>query len=178
MVGKWEELSRKILFEKYGRGMLEIQYRLPDGREEDFYIKHERDFVRIFAITKDEKVIAVRKFVPGPGRIVVDLPAGYIREGEQVWQTAERELRDETGYKGQLYFVAKTLGDGYTDVTGYVMAARNCEKVLENPPETKTEFLEVVLLPVLEVRKWIKGGSNFSSDIQAWYLGLDYLRLL
>jgi len=178
MAEKWEELSRKILFEEYGRGIVVIKYRLPDGREDDFYIKHERSFVRIVAITKDNKVIAVKRFLPGPGQVTVDSAAGYIRGDESPEQAAKRELRDETGYEGKLEFVAKTYADGYTDVVAYVMVATECELVAENPPEIKTEFLEVILLTISEVREAIKGGGIFSCDTQAWYLGLDHLGLL
>jgi len=177
MVEKWEELSRKILFEEYGRGIVVIRYRLPDGREEDFYIKHERPFVRIIAITDDNKVIAVRKFEAGIGKVLVAPPAGYIKADESPQQAAEREFLEETGYEGDLRLAAMTHSDGYTDVTGFVFVTDKCKKVAE-PTATKTEFLEVVFFPVQGLRELIKKGGDFSSDTQAWYLGLDYLGLL
>jgi ADP-ribose pyrophosphatase len=179
MVEKWKELNRRMLFESHGRGIVVIKYRLPDDRVEDFNVKHERDFVRIFGLTADKKIITVKKFVAGPGQVVVDLPAGYIRPGEGVLEAAIRELRDETGYQwSHLVTTIKTFSDGYTDVNGYVVVATGCYKILKEPPEVKTEFLEVGLLRVSEVRWEVKRGADFSSDIQAWYLGLDHLGFL
>jgi len=49
-VKKWKELSREIAFQKYGRKIEKVIYRLPDGTESDFYIKKEDPAICVLAL--------------------------------------------------------------------------------------------------------------------------------
>ena len=48
---------------------------------------------------------------------------------------------------------------------------KEVEQKLDN-----TEFAEVVLMPLNEFRELLKNGQN--TDVEAGYIGLDYLKLL
>lgn len=174
-IKKWEELSRKIIFEKYSRKIEKVMFRLPDGIESDFYIKKEGPATGIVAITTDEKVILVRQFRPGPKEILCEIPGGYIDKGETPEQAAERELLEETGYKGKVQLVTDAFDCAYSTMNRYCMVATECVKAAKQKLET-TEFAEVVLLSVSDFRKLLQSGK--CTDIEAGYLGLDYLNLL
>lgn len=175
-VEKWEELSRETVFQKYGRGIDKVIFRLPDGTESDFYIKAEGTFICIVAITKDKKVILAKQFRPGPKEILLELPGGGIEEGETPEQAIERELLEETGYKGEIELVAANILDcAYSTLRRYSFVATDCEKVAE-PQNTSSEISETVLLTLPEFRDLLRSGQL--SDIEVGYLGLDYLGLL
>jgi 8-oxo-dGTP pyrophosphatase MutT (NUDIX family) len=75
---------------------------LPDGTViEDYYVRESRGYVIVFALTADEKVVLVRQYKHGAGKVLLELVAGAIDEGETPQQTAERELTEETGYASQ-----------------------------------------------------------------------------
>ncbi|MDH4330440.1 MAG: NUDIX hydrolase [Candidatus Moranbacteria bacterium] len=148
---------------------------MPNGEVSDFYIKKEGTVVAALAITKDQKVILAKQFRPGPKEILLELPGGYVDEGETPKQAAEKELLEETGYKGNAEFVTSIIGDGYSTMEKNCVVVTDCEKVSEQKLE-ENEFAEVVLMSISEFRELLGNGKN--SDVEVAYIGLDYLKLL
>jgi len=174
-IEKWEEIFREEIFSKYGRGIEKVDFKLPNGEVSDFYIKKESVFVATLAITKDEKIILVKQFRPGPKEILTELPGGYVDKGETPKQAAERELLEETGYGGNAKFVTSIIGDGYSTMEKNCVVSTDCEKISGQKLE-ENEFVEVVLMTISEFRELLRSGK--SSDVEVGYLGLDYLNLL
>lgn len=173
-IEKWEELSREPAFQKYLK-IEKISYRLPDGKVGDFYIKKEGPAAGILAITKDQQVILVKQFRPGPNEILNELPGGYVDAGETPEQAAERELLEETGYKGNAKLVATAYDCAYSTMKRSCVVITDCEKIAEQKLD-ETEFVEVVLMSLSEFRELLKSGKN--TDVEVGYIGLDYLGLL
>lgn len=86
-----------------------------------------------------------------------------------------RELLEETGYTGDLRLVTPCIDDAYTELTRYVYVATDCQKVAE-PILTDSELIETKLLSLTEFRDYLRSGQG--TDIEAGYLGLDFLGLL
>lgn len=53
-------------------------------------------------IVPDDELLFVRQFRPPAGRLMLEFPAGLIDPGETPEETAARELREETGYRGKV----------------------------------------------------------------------------
>jgi len=174
-VKKWEELSREEIFIKYGRKIEKVIYKFPDGTESDFYIKKEGPAICVLALTKNNKVILARQFRPGPNEIILELPGGGIEKGETPKQAIERELLEETGYKGEAKLIAEALDCAYSTMRRQCFVATDCEKIAE-PQNTSSEICETVLMPLDEFRNLLRSGKM--TDIEVGYLGLDHLGLL
>lgn len=174
-IQKWEEISREEVFSKYGKKIEKVDFKLPDGKVSDFYIKKEGPAVGILALTKDQQVILVKQFRPGPKEILDELPGGYVDENETPKQAAERELLEETGYKGKVEFVTTAYDCAYSTMNRHCVVITDCEKVAEQNLD-KTEFAEVILVSLEDFRVLLKSGKN--TDIEVGYIGLDYLELL
>lgn len=174
-IKRWEELSREIAFQKYSRKIEKVIFRLPDGKESDFYIKKEGPAVGMLAITKNSDVILVKQFRPGPNEILYELPGGFIDKDETPEQAAERELLEETGYKGKAKLVTEAYDCAYSTMKRYCVVVTDCEKIAEQKLDN-TEFAEVELVVLEEFKKILRSGKN--TDIEVGYLGLDYLKLL
>ena len=102
---------------------------LPDDDFRDFYIKEEGPATGILALTRDLQVILVRQFRPGPNEILVELPGGYIGKNQTPKQAAERELMEETGYKGKAKIVAQVYDCAYSTMNRYCVVITDCKKV-------------------------------------------------
>lgn len=171
----WHELSREIVFQKYSRKIEKVIYKLPNGEESDFYIKKEGSSVGILALTKDNQVILVRQFRPGPNEVIDDLPGGYVEKDESVVDAAARELLEETGFKGNIEFVSSGWTCAYSTAIRNYVVATDCEKVADQTLDS-TEFAEVVLVSLAEFKDNLKRGK--CTYIEAGYAGLHHLGLL
>ena len=65
------------------------------------------DAVCVFAVTVEHKILLVihpRVVLPTDSKISIEIPAGYIEEGEDSCFSALRELEEETGYTTENIF--------------------------------------------------------------------------
>ncbi len=175
-IGNWQELEREEMFKKYGRGIDRVRFRLPKGNESDFYLRSGHDSIACLALTKDERVILVKQFRPGPKKVLFEMPGGGLNPGESVKQAMERELLEETGYKGETQFLTSIIPDAYSQSLKNALIVLDCEKVAEPKLEDNGEEVEVVLLSLDEFRQHLRTGQL--TDIEIGYLCLDQLGLL
>ena len=171
----WEELSRETVFQKYGRKVEKVMYRLPNGNESDYYIKAEGKSVCVVALTKENEVVLVRQYRPGPNKILMELPGGGREGDETLEQAIMRELLEETGYSGNIEFVTSIWHDAYSTSVRNCFVATGCVKVSDSTPD-ENEQLETVLLSLSELRTLVRSGQM--TDVESAYRGLDHLGLL
>ncbi|MFC2020410.1 NUDIX hydrolase [Chloroflexota bacterium] len=63
-----------------------------------YYRISSRDWVEILAVTGENKVILVRQFRPALDIYTLELPSGYVNDGETLEEAAKREFQEETGF--------------------------------------------------------------------------------
>ncbi|MBA3266440.1 MAG: NUDIX hydrolase, partial [Nocardioidaceae bacterium] len=54
--------------------------------------------VGVLALTPEGRLVMVRQFRPGPDRVVLNVPGGFVDAGETPVEAAARELTEETGF--------------------------------------------------------------------------------
>lgn len=175
-VQNWEEISREGVFEKFGRGIEKRVYRLPHGKKAEFYLKTGHSSIACLALTKEHQVVLVKQFRPGPGKVLIEMPGGGMNGDEMKEDAMKRELLEETGYTGDVQFVAEILPDAYSTYTKNFFVITQCEKISEPQVEDNGEEVEAILMSLEEFRKHIRTGQM--TDIEGAYLCLDYLNLL
>jgi ADP-ribose pyrophosphatase len=174
-VQKWQKLSSEQVFQKYATKIEKIIYKLPNGKESDFYIQNASDVVCVLALTSDNKVILAKQYRPGPDEILSELPGGSIDPGEEPIEAIERELMEETGYRGKIQFVTTCFDDSNSTRKRYCFVATECEKIAE-PQTGESEFVELELAQLSDFKKLLRSGQM--TDVEVGYLGLDFLNLL
>lgn len=174
MVKMWQKI-KEVPYQLAYRKVVKRTFRLPDGIFHDYDIILNRPVAAAVALTSDHQVIVCRQFRPGPEKVLLELPAGVVDEGETPAQTMGRELLEETGYTGELDYVGPQYRDAYATIVLHTFVAKNCQKIAEPKNETD-EFIEVVLLSVPEFRAHIRTGQL--TDVGPAYTALDYLNLL
>lgn len=124
---------------------------LPDGRvvDEFLWVK-TRDFAMAIALTPEGRVVLERSYKHGPRRVALSLPAGYVQPGEMPDQTAQRELREETGYTSDEWrpLGSFTVDGNYGVCTAHIFLARNARQSSEagGPGHDDLEEIEVLTL--------------------------------
>lgn len=176
-VQHWKEISRESVFSKYGRGVEKRVYQLPNGKEADFYLNtSDHDSVACLALTKDNHVVLAKQFRPGPAEILLEMPGGGPKDGEDLETAIQRELLEETGYRGKVQYVGSTFSDAYEPRRKNVFCITECEKIAEPMLEDNGESIEVALLSMQEFRDLLRSGRM--TDVELGYLALDFLKLL
>ena len=101
-------VKSRIIYEKHGRCVVEDTLEYADGsRHEWIYFKGSGaagvipGAVAIAAFTEDNKMILTRQYRHPLRKVIHDLPAGGMQNGETPEQAALRELEEETGYTAE-----------------------------------------------------------------------------
>jgi ADP-ribose pyrophosphatase len=153
---------------------------LPDGRRIDDYYRIEAlDFVMIFPLAGDGRVLVLRGYKHGPGRVMYQLPAGYMdHPGESPLACAQRELLEETGHTAQEWHALGSLSTSGNRGMGraHVFLARGLDYVA--PPDAgDLEELVVEWLSLEELRRYWRAGEFDNAAATALIgLALDTLR--
>ncbi|MER8105799.1 NUDIX hydrolase [Kitasatospora sp. NPDC094016] len=172
----WREIERTTVFSKFGRSVDRVEFELPDGRKEEFYLKSERPAGAVLALTTDRQVILARQYRPGPNQVLYELPGGFLEPGEEALDAIARELLEETGYQGEVHAAGPYWLDAYSNALRFAFFATDCVKVAEPTPE-RNEFIDVVTLDLAEFRARVLRRGQMT-DTAAAYLALDVLNLL
>jgi len=173
-VQPWKLLNSQIVFDNFTK-IEERTYEMPDGQTKKFYIKMTDPSICILALTENKQVITVEQFRPGPNKVLNELPGGYVDAGETKEEAIARELREETGYEGDIQFVTNCFDDAYVSMERGCFVATNCKKVGDQKLDD-SEFLNVKLIDLPDFMKQIRAGQM--TDVEAAFLGLDFLGLL
>ena len=174
-IKEWEELSREIIFQKYSKKVEKVMFRLPNGKEFDYYIKKEGPAVCGLPLTTDNKIILAKQYRPGPKKVVLELPGGYADTAIKPEESMARELLEETGHKGNVQLITSCLDDAYSTMERYCFVIKDCVKVAE-PRWDEDEFIDIVLVDIDEFKKILRSGQM--TDVEVGYLALDFLGMI
>lgn len=131
--------------------------RLPDGaaakRE---IVRHAAGAAVLFV--EDGKILLVKQFRYACGRVIYEIPAGMVNDGEEPVCAAARELEEETGYRAEMEPLGAIYpSPGYTDEVIYIFSAKNAKYT--SPKPDAGEFLDCVFMPFEEAFQMVLSGE-------------------
>ena len=137
--------------------------------------------VAIFAVDEEGKILLViqpRVSIPNDDKINVELPAGYIENGEEADIAGIRELEEETGYTPGKVIVADSyypsLGASGEMIT--LILAIDCKKSKDLKLDSD-EYLHGIRVSIDEFRYLL--DNDYIKDVNArigYYKYLEYIK--
>ncbi len=151
-------------------------YRMPNGAEVDWDLLVAPDAVAVVALTHSQDVVLARQYRPGPNCFLDEIPGGNVNRDETPLEAARRELREETGYAGEVVVIGYAWQGATITRRKWAAVATGCRRVSEPSLDPSEEFCETVTLSIPEFRRHLQSGRL--TDGWAGYVSLDHLGLL
>ena len=154
-----QRIDSRPIFDGAVFGVREDTLMAADGRRFTRQVVSHPGAVAIIPIDADDNVLMVRQYRHPVGHRLLELPAGVVESGESPDDTAQRELREETGFAtrnlraiGGIY-----SSPGFCDEILYLYIARD---LIPSPlPADDDEDIGVERVPMSQVGRLIRLGE-------------------
>jgi ADP-ribose pyrophosphatase len=151
-------LGSRMIYEGRILNLRVDEIRLPDGRARSREVVEHKRAVVILAENGAGEILMVNQFRYPAGEVILELPAGIVERGEDCAAAAERELREETGWKpGKMIKISEFYtSPGFSDevLEMYYATELSWDKL----PEDDDEFIVSFFLSPKDARRRAETG--------------------
>lgn len=136
--------------------------------------------------SRPPSTILVLQYRPPVDAITVEWPAGLINANETPEEAAKRELREETGYSGQVLDVSPTIASDPGMTTANMQLAMVEVRLNEGDEEPEQhlddgEHIQRIVVPLDELYEKLKAysaeeGKMVSAKLFHWAAGLHFAK--
>jgi 8-oxo-dGTP pyrophosphatase MutT (NUDIX family) len=140
----------------------------------DFFVMEVGDWAVTIALTEEGNCVLVRQFRFGTEQFSWELPAGVVDPGEDPAKGGERELYEESGYRGSNVIVLGSVhpNPAIQRNTCHFILVEGARKIDSGDPG-EHEFFEVREVSVDTLFEWARDGTITHGIVHA---ALFYLR--
>ncbi|OGV55263.1 MAG: hypothetical protein A2017_09560 [Lentisphaerae bacterium GWF2_44_16] len=138
--------------------------------------------VLIAFLRPSNRILLIRQYRPPVASYVIEFPAGLIDEGETAEAAAERELFEETGYRGKMIrFYPPSFNSGLSGETvqiAFVEIDENSE-LNHSVAQSLDESEDIELIPVEMskladfLEKAVENGDKIDSKLHAFSISRE-----
>lgn len=167
----WKTLSSEVKLKNPWWGYHCDRFMLPNGKEGEYHFVHTNGSSMVVPVAQDGKIYAVNQYRYLARRESLEFPCGAVKDGSTYEETADHELREETGFAADSMQCVGSFNpyNGVTDEFCRVYIARNLHNVGGTPDET--EEFELLRYSSSEIVERIADGSLWDGmSIAAWCL--------
>ena len=141
------------------------------------YIRGKRkNYATVVPFLSDNEVLIIKSYRHLVDSIQIEIPSGYIEDGETPMDAAIREFNEETGYNtNKILFVGEyTLDYSMFEQKGYIYAAYDLVKN-NNQHLGIMEHIKIDTLTINQLKEMLFNGKILNAaSIVALYRSLDF----
>jgi ADP-ribose pyrophosphatase len=138
-----------------------------NGKIIDKEIVEHQNSVGIVAI-RDDSVILVTQYRHAADKVLLEIPAGKIENGETPREAAVREMAEEIGYAGNIKPLLKWyLAPGYSTELMHVFIATNLREITRGPLDEDENIRRRKVRLSVAIKKCLNGKINDAKTIAA-----------
>lgn len=132
---------------------------LPNGAEATREIIEHPGAVAVVPFTDDGQIVLVKQYRYPVERVMLEIPAGKLDNGEEPDDCAKRELAEETGYIAEKITKITSIftTPGFTNEIIHIYIAENLTVAEKHPDED--EFLNVEIYNKSQIKQMISDGG-------------------
>lgn len=188
-------LSDELIHEGNWLRLSKVKYLDPNGKERSWESVARRDrmqgtdtdSVAAIAIYRRllhyDVIVLVRQYRPAINGYTIEFPAGLLEAGETSEEAAERELKEETGWHGEITHMSERLAIDpacSSSIVRYATVKINGdspENKINKPQPSEGEFVDLIMIPFSEVHERLgrltKEGHVIDSRVEAFAIGMQ-----
>jgi ADP-ribose pyrophosphatase len=174
----WKVLSQSLTYDDEWLRVRSDRCLTPSGGiAEPYHVLEYPDWVAVVPLTADGEIVLAREYRHAAGQVLTGLVSGGVAGGERPEEAARRELREETGFGGELHSLGWYWANPTTHtnrVWAYLILG--AERVAETKLD-RTEEIDVVRRPVgAYLRETLAGtGGEQGLHLAALYRAVPYI---
>ena len=172
---EWKIISSKKVYSNEYLHVYEDKFDL-NGLEKIYIRGIRKDYSTIVPFVSKDEILIIKSYRHLVDSIEIEVPSGYIDEGETAKQAAIRELKEETGYtaKDIISIGSYTLDYSMFKQKGNIFIAYDLDKEKEQSLGIM-EKIDVEIIKIKEIEKLLlQGKISNAASIVAFYRALDY----
>ena len=135
----------------------------------------------ICTLVPSGRLVLIRQYRPPADNMVIEFPAGLVNPGESPEETAVRELREETGYRGRLLrMIPETFSSPGLSSEIVRLAVMEVDEREQGELVTQfdeTEDIETILVDRAELSAFLREaerrGDQVDGRVSAFAVGLS-----
>jgi ADP-ribose pyrophosphatase len=162
----WEKLSSEYLYNDTWFTFRKDRVKKGSGKEMyPYYVLEYSNWVNVFPVTTDGKVILQKQYRYGLGQFSIEIPGGVMDPHEtDPMEAAKRELLEETGYSCGKIIQTSIISPNPATSNNltYGFLATDCT-LTHIPSFDENEELEVMLASIEEVKELIRENKIIQS---------------
>lgn len=168
-------LSRRTVYESDWVGLYLDRVVFPDGRLiPEYHLVHTRNAVAALVENGSGDLLFEHVYRYATNRMEWEIPAGGVEDGEEVLDTARREVLEETGYETHAHQLVYTFNpaNGSIDTRFFLVACQAGErKAGIDPGEIQaTRWLKRSEIADLISRRELQDGFTLAAVLLWWWL--------